>query len=59
MPGRAGDVTTNRHRPSVRERVLKLVDQGFSAEEIGRRMKGLIDRTTIQLWVKAHRGGDE
>lgn len=59
MSGRDGTVTTNRHRQSVRERVLRLVDQGMTPEEIGRKMKGLIDRTTIQAWAKSHREGDE
>lgn len=59
MGVRDGSVTTNRHRASVRERVIQLVEGGMSVEEIGRRMKGLIDRTTIQLWLKAHREAAE
>ena len=59
MAGRDGIVTTNKHRSSVRERVIALVEGGMSVEEVGRRMKGLIDRTTIQLWLKAHRESAE
>ena len=55
MSKRDGTVTTNKHRASVRQRVIALVEGGMSVEEVGRRMKGLIDRATIQLWLKAHR----
>ena len=55
MGKRDGTVTTNKHRASVRERVLALIDGGMTVEAVGRKMRGLIDRTTIQLWVKKHR----
>ena len=43
------------HKPSTRERVLTLIDQGWSATEIGKILGGCLDRTTINNWVKEHR----
>ena len=43
------------HKLSTREKVLRLVDQGWSATEIARYLRGVLDRTTINDWVKEHR----
>lgn len=43
------------HKPSTRERVLTLIDQGWSATEIGKILGGCLDRTTINNWVKEHK----
>ena len=47
------------HKPSTRERVLILIDQGWSAMQISKSLNGCLDRKTINRWVKEHRESGE
>jgi hypothetical protein len=41
----------NAHKQSTRDRVIALHNSGIPVNSLAKMMKGLIDRTTIQIWV--------
>lgn len=47
-----------KHVVSSRERVYALWKSGMSERAIASALKGLVDRTTVQAWIKACRESD-
>lgn len=43
---------TNKHKQSTRDRVVALHRSGIPVNKLAQMMRGLVDRSTIQLWVK-------
>ena len=41
------------HKSTTKETILEMVERGYSVNQLGRMFRGIIDRRTIQLWVKA------
>lgn len=45
----------NAHKKSTRDRVIALANSGIPVNRLASMMKGLVDRTTIQIWVTESR----
>ena len=43
------------HKDKTRQKVLEMVDRGIQPAVIVRMFNGLINHSTIERWVKAHR----
>ena len=48
-----------KHSEKTRNRIVELWRGGMNQDQIARSMRGLIDRTTIQAWIKACRESDK
>ena len=48
-----------KHSDKTRQRIVELWRSGMSENQIARSMRGLIDRTTIQVWLKACKESDK
>jgi transposase len=48
-----------KHNSETRNRIIALWRGGMSQEQIARSVRGLIDRTTVQSWIKACRESDK
>lgn len=46
-------MTRAQHKSTTKETILEMIARGYSVNELGRMFRGIIDRRTIQLWVKA------
>ena len=46
-------MTSPGHKSTTKATILEMIDRGYSINQLGRMFRGIIDRRTIQLWVKA------
>jgi len=52
-PKKNCDMGQPNHKSTTKETILEMVERGYSVNQLGRMFRGIIDRRTIQLWVKA------